>query len=168
MSGQGVARVRSRPGHARETGLARAEHEARAEFPSMSGLEWAKGTRCLIVDDVAAQRLILSTIVSSLGVDVDVASDGGQAVLMVTQKRYDLIFMDVSMPSMDGWTATRLIRDHEEDRGHAPTPIYIVSSHDSCLEILSSDDSGADGHISKPVMVKNIVRAVFSALKASA
>ena len=134
----------------------------------MSGLDWAKGTRCLIVDDVPAQRLILSTIVSTLGVDVNVAADGAQAVVMAKQQRYDLIFMDISMPSMDGWTATRLIRDHEACLGHSPTPIYIVSSHDSCLEILSSDDAGADGHIPKPVMVKNIVRAVYSALKASA
>jgi len=145
--------------------LDRSEAREGAESASAPGPVLAKGTRCLIVDDVPAQRLILSTIVSSLGAGADVASDGAQAVLMAQQQRYDLIFMDVSMPSMDGLTAAKLIRSNEQYCGQSKAKIYIVTSHDSYIDILNAADAGADGHINKPVSVKNIVNAILSSLK---
>ena len=135
------------------------------DFTPESPAPLTQGTRCLIVDDVAAQRLILLTIVRSLGVDADVAVDGAQAVAMARQQRYDLIFMDVSMPSMDGLTATRLIRVHEAFMGRSATPIFIVTSHDSYVEIQGASAAGADGHIPKPVMVQTIVKALMSVIR---
>jgi signal transduction histidine kinase len=86
--------------------------------------------RLLVVDDNATNREILQTILRQLGVEAECACDGAEAVEAVRNGRYDLIFMDVQMPVMDGITATRAIRTLEREEGRPTTPVIVVSTAD--------------------------------------
>ena len=72
-----------------------------------------RGKRILLVEDNALNREIATTILESAGITVDTAEDGIEAVSIMShapEDRYDLILMDIQMPKMDGYTATREIR----------------------------------------------------------
>ncbi len=106
--------------------------------------------RLLLAEDHAPNVLVAKTFAEMFGYSVDVAEDGRQALLMWRTGRYRLILMDVQMPNMDGFQATRAIRDAERSRGLGHTPIIGMTAHaldsarDRCI------DSGMDDYISKP------------------
>ena len=72
-----------------------------------------RGKRILVVDDIEANRIVLNKILGTLGADCDIATNGQEAVAKFEAsllEEYDLILMDVQMPVMDGYTATKAIR----------------------------------------------------------
>lgn len=88
---------------------------------------------------------------------IDIASDGKEAFEMYQRKAYDLIFMDVQMPVMDGLESTKLIREFEQSSGtlHRALIVALTGSEleenkDLCLEI------GMDDFIEKPIRVEMI------------
>ena len=116
--------------------------------------------RALVADDHEGHQQLLSAILSSLGVEVDIACDGVEAVEAATQGRYDLILMDISMPRMDGLEATRRIRQHEKGAARPRTNIIVVSSHAEAADFASSQHAGADGHVTKPLSVAGLLGAI--------
>ena len=71
----------------------------------------APSPRILVVEDEALNRALIRRMLRTLGVDADYATDGGEAVAAAKATAYDLIFMDLRMPRVDGFVATRAIRD---------------------------------------------------------
>ncbi len=116
--------------------------------------------RALVVDDHEGHQQLLSAILSSLGVEVEVARDGVEAVDAVSTGRFDLILMDISMPRMDGLEATRRIRDIERAHAAHRANIIVVSSHGEVHDLRWSHDAGADGHVTKPVSVAGLLGAI--------
>ena len=90
---------------------------------------------------------------------VDTASNGEEAVSMTTKKHYDLIIMDIQMPIMDGYEATRHIRRLEQ---YSNTPIIAMtanamkSDQERCLQ------AGMNGYISKPIDAENVIQQLES------
>ncbi len=112
------------------------------------------GARVLLVEDNRVNREVALRMLGNLGIDVAVAKDGEEAVARVAADRFDLILMDCQMPLMDGYEATRAIRDWELRTGQAAEPrIPIVAmtanalqgDREKCL------DCGMDDYISKPI-----------------
>ncbi len=106
--------------------------------------------RVLVVDDSTENRLLLVTILNSVGFDVREASDGQQAVEVAADWRPRVIFMDRRMPVMDGLEATRRIRDLEREEGRYPSVIVATTAsvfEQERAEILAS---GFDELIIKP------------------
>lgn len=106
--------------------------------------------RVLVVDDSAENRLLLVTILSSVGFEVREATDGQEAVDVVSDWRPRVIFMDRRMPVMDGLEATRRIRDMEREEGRYPSVIVATTAsvfEQERAEILAS---GFDELIIKP------------------
>ena len=108
----------------------------------------------LVVDDHPINRKLMVSMLEKIGLAADLAEDGRQAVNMAENKSYDLIFMDLQMPVMDGLEATRLIR---EKKRSGPEPIIIAMTanvmdgiQNRCLE------AGMNEYISKPVKVGSI------------
>jgi two-component system sensor histidine kinase/response regulator len=87
------------------------------------------------------------------------AEDGREAVEAVTNAHFDLVFMDVQMPEMDGLSATRRIREMERERG-GHTPIIAMTAHAMAGDRERCLDSGMDGYISKPVRKEDLLNAI--------
>ena len=109
----------------------------------------------LVVDDIAANRLIAEKMLVKLGYQVEKASDGRKAVEAASNSSYDLIFMDIQMPVMDGLEATRHIRQLKDEQGRVPIIAMTANTQESdrqdCLE------SGMDDFIGKPFVKKELL-----------
>ncbi|MDR2861555.1 MAG: response regulator, partial [Syntrophobacterales bacterium] len=120
------------------------------------------GRRVLLVDDVDINRMILAELLEPTNVSVDEVEDGQQAVSQFEtspEGYYDLIFMDIQMPHMDGYEATRRIR--AMSRGDAGTvPIVAMTANAYREDIDKALQAGMNEHLSKPVDVKAIMRVL--------
>jgi len=115
----------------------------------------------LVVEDNPTNRLVALKFLSKLNLEADVAVNGVEAVEILRKRRYELVFMDVQMPEMDGLAATRLIRDPASGVCDTTVPVVAMTAHamkedsDRCLE------AGMDAHISKPISI-NALREVVT------
>jgi len=111
-------------------------------------LDLIRKMRVLVVDDNSINRRVLVRLLGNIGVqDVAAASSAAEAMELVERGAFDLVFMDVQMPDIDGYMATRMIRD----KGHKNVKIFACSAHAFETDIKRSLDEGLDGHISKPI-----------------
>lgn len=115
--------------------------------------------RVLAVDDNPANLKLIITLLESIGVQADGAINGEEAVTAVQQVRYDLIFMDIQMPGMDGKQATARIRQLEP--AHTRIPIIALTAHALAEERQSMLDSGMDDYLTKPVDEDQLQRTLF-------
>ncbi|TVO62632.1 SpoIIE family protein phosphatase [Denitromonas ohlonensis] len=109
----------------------------------------------LVVDDTSANRNLMAAFLAKLGHEAVFAVDGVEALERFGQRRPDMILMDLMMPRMDGFEATRLVRERQ---GAIWTPIVIMSALNSDADIVAGLDAGADDYLVKPVSF-----AVFAA-----
>ena len=106
--------------------------------------------RILLAEDTPTNQRVATLQVQRLGYAVDVVNDGSEAVEAVKSNSYDLILMDCQMPVMDGYTATRRIREHEVETGRH---ITIVALTANALERdrRACFDAGMDAYLAKPL-----------------
>ena len=121
--------------------------------------------RILVADDVAVNQRLLQRMLEKLGHQVTVVADGRQAVDMVSVETFDLAFMDVQMPVMDGLEATLEIRRRERVRGPR-LPIVAVTAHAMQGDKERFLAAGMDGYISKPIGQADVAGVIASALQA--
>jgi two-component system, NarL family, sensor histidine kinase BarA len=119
------------------------------------------------VDDNAVNREVLREALLSLGVEADFAVNGAEAVDAAAKKSYDLIFMDGSMPEMDGFTATKLIRKQEASVGR-PTCIVALTAQVRGADAEAWAAAGADRHMTKPFTSARLTEALEAAGQADA
>jgi CheY-like chemotaxis protein len=107
-------------------------------------------------DDLINQQLALK-LLSKLGYEADIASNGNEALEMVSEKNYDIILMDVLMPEMDGFEATKMIRLCLDTQPIivAVTASAMSGDRDKCLE------AGMDDYICKPIIIEELA-ALFA------
>ncbi|MFN3746284.1 MAG: ATP-binding protein [Hyphomicrobiaceae bacterium] len=94
-----------------------------------AGCEIFAGLRVLAADDSAINREVLTEALTRLQVDVVSVENGQDAKERVERETFDLVFMDVSMPVLDGFQAARAIRDWEKSAGRTPVPIIALTAH---------------------------------------
>lgn len=111
-------------------------------------------TRVLIVDDVAAGRLLLKKLLAPLGVTIKEAKNGAEAVKMEEEWRPHMIFMDLRMPVMDGEQAGRKIKDTRGDEA----PVIIAITASVFRENLMTPETPFDGYVSKPFRIDEVVQ----------
>lgn len=102
----------------------------------------------LVVDDAAANRQILAVFLKKIGHTVDLAEDGAQAVARFSPQAHDLVIMDVMMPVMDGYEATRRIKALCGDRW---VPVVFLSALDKDESLVAGLAAGGDDYLPKPV-----------------
>jgi len=102
----------------------------------------------LVVEDFEDSRFMMRRLLEMAGYSVLEASDGEQAVQMAVESRPVLILMDLSLPKLDGLSATRQIR---QKRGLKTIPIVAVSAHDSPESRNEALAAGCDEYITKPI-----------------
>lgn len=102
--------------------------------------------KCLLVDDAPENQFLLSRILDRLGFDVEVASNGAEAIECASRGKHDFILMDMEMPVLDGFEATRELRS----RGYEK-PIIALTAHSLAEEKVKILACGCDAHLAKPV-----------------
>ncbi len=123
--------------------------------------------RALIVDDVELNRIIAETLFSDLGLKVELAEDGRQALDMVaasTPGYYDFVLMDMQMPELDGCSATKAIRQLDRPDA-AALPVIAMTANVTKDDIAMCLESGMNGHIGKPINLDNAISAVTDILR---
>ncbi|MEG3640175.1 ATP-binding protein [Magnetococcus sp. PR-3] len=117
----------------------------------------SKKLKILFVEDAQDNITLIKAYLKQTPHAISVALDGIDAVNQVRENPFDLIFMDIQMPNMDGLTATREIRDWEREQGREATPIFALSAHAFTEAIEHSLDAGCNGHITKPIKKQEIL-----------
>jgi len=107
--------------------------------------------RVLVVEDNAVNQMVAQGMLNKFGIQIDIAGNGEEAITALTQLPYDLVFMDCQMPVMDGFTATRQIRDPQSGVKNCAIPVIAMTANamqgdrERCLE------AGMNDYIAKPV-----------------
>ena len=114
----------------------------------------------LLAEDSADNRLLVQSYLKSASYEVDIAENGEIAVDKFTSSNYDLVLMDVQMPVMDGYAATRSIRNWEYSNERKPTPIVALTAHALQEDILTSLAAGCNTHMSKPIRRAELLQAI--------
>ncbi len=120
------------------------------------------GKHVLLVEDNELNREIATAILKETGMTVDSVEDGDIAVMTIDREpadKYDLIFMDVQMPRMDGYTATREIRTLP-DNVKANIPIVAMTANAFEEDKKKAYESGMNGHIIKPISIEEIAKVL--------
>ena len=126
-----------------------------------------KGKKLLLVEDNALNRELAQEILKEAGFAVDTAEDGEIAVQKMRQAapgQYDLILMDIQMPKMDGYEATRQIRALP-DAAKAGIPIFAMTANAFEEDRQNALEAGMDGHIAKPLDIPHLLHVLADALK---
>jgi signal transduction histidine kinase len=126
----------------------------RAEIPPLEAIHdelgLIKNLKVLVVDDNSINRRVLLRLLGRIGfLDCESVSSATDAIELLETRKFDLVFMDVQMPDINGYMATRMIRE----QGHTNLKIIACSAHAFEADIKRSLDEGMDGHISKPIEV---------------
>ena len=133
---------------------------------SAQGAELIKGKRILLAEDNDLNAEIALFILRNMGLEVERVEDGAQCVSTLEQQpagTYDLIFMDVQMPKMDGYTATQNIRALD-DKKKAAIPIVAMTANAFAEDRERALAAGMNGHIAKPIDVKKLEQVLVKLL----
>ncbi len=124
---------------------------------SGSGAAAVSTARILLADDYLANQQVAAMHLASVGYQVDVAENGRIALDLYANNPYDLILMDIEMPVMDGYAATRAIRSMEQERHMAPVPIIAVTAHALKGNEEKCRKCGMNDFITKPLRRKKLL-----------
>jgi len=116
--------------------------------------------RILLAEDSAAIRAFTQTYFKDTPYQLDMAENGQVAVEMFQSVRYDLVFMDVEMPVMNGIAATREIRQWEQEEDLDSIPIIALTSHDQKEKLLETLEAGCTAHLIKPLTKETMLKTI--------
>jgi CheY-like chemotaxis protein len=114
----------------------------------------------LLVEDSEDNRFLVLAYLKKTPYRIDTADNGQIAVEKFMSQAYDLILMDMQMPVMDGYTATREIRRREREEERKRTPIISLTAHALKEDIQKSLDAGCDAHLTKPINKRLLLDAI--------
>ncbi len=115
------------------------------------------GKKILIVEDNEMNRDMLTRRLQRKGYDICVAEDGESGVAMATSEKPDLILMDMSLPVLDGWEATRRIKANPD---LASIPIVGLSAHAMETDRVKALEAGCDDYDTKPVELERLLAII--------
>lgn len=114
------------------------------------------GLRILVAEDHLLSQKVIRGMIHKLGLEVDIVANGAEAVRAVMEDDYDIVLMDCEMPEMDGFEATRHIREWEKHQHRPPIPIIALTAHILREHQDRSIAAGMNAYVSKPVEMSNL------------
>jgi two-component system, cell cycle response regulator DivK len=124
-------------------------------------METDRVAKILLVEDNEMNRDMLSRRLKRNGYDVVIAIDGQQGVDMAASEAPDLILMDMSLPVIDGWEATRRVKANEETRG---IPVIALTAHAMAGDREKAIEAGCEDYDTKPVEITRLLEKITTLL----
>ncbi len=121
--------------------------------------------RLLVVDDKEPDRAVVREALIPLGVSVDEASDGQAAIEKLSGQRYDLVVMNLSMPLLDGYAATEMIRDGRAGTGASAIPVIAYTEQPYTVAHGKTSKAGMQGLITKPCSEYELIREMAGVIR---
>lgn len=115
----------------------------------------------LVVDDSTTLRRLMELILVPLGIDIDFVDSGERAVELSKRKHYDIIFLDVLLPGIDGYRVCKTLKG---DKRTKSTRIVMLTSKDSAIDKVRGMMAGTDVYLTKPVDRVDLIRAIDKCL----
>ena len=123
----------------------------------LSEREHFEGMRILLAEDIDINREIIVALLEPTGIQIDCAEDGGIAYRMFQEDpTYDMIFMDIHMPEVDGYTSTKMIRALPDPRART-VPIIAMTANVFREDIEKCLDAGMNAHVGKPIDIEDVM-----------
>jgi CheY-like chemotaxis protein len=125
--------------------------------------------KILVVEDVEIARNVMNLILKKINCNVDMAKNGIEALKLYFANKYDLIFMDLGLPDINGVTITKIIRSYEKVDS-LPVRVVAITTHEDTSHREECFNVGMDAFLTKPVdisVVQNIVNELMSSRIAS-
>ena len=124
--------------------------------------------RILLVEDNPDNRMLIRAYLKKTPYVITEAENGQEAVDAFKHDGFDLVLMDVQMPVMDGYAATRAIRDWEREQGRAPVTVLALTANAVKEDVERSLAAGCDAHLTKPIKKRVLLEALAAHLPAGA
>jgi signal transduction histidine kinase/CheY-like chemotaxis protein len=120
--------------------------------------------RVLVVDDNHVNRLVAGEMLGHMGLEVAEAEDGQEALDRIARERFDVVLMDCMMPGLDGFAATRRLREREEREGLPRLPVVALTANVMEGDLDRCAEAGMDRHLGKPFTMAELRAAVVAAM----
>ncbi len=146
--------------------IARALGKAKVivEKPKAESVTASKDKRVLsilLAEDNKDNRFLIQAYLKKTRYKIDIAENGKIAVKKFKSNKYDLVLMDIQMPEMDGYTATKMIRKWEKQKRVKSTPIIALTAYALKEEVQKSLDIGCTAHLSKPITKAKLLQTIY-------
>jgi CheY-like chemotaxis protein len=132
-------------------------------FTADAGMAAVHPMKNLVAEDNAVNRRMMETMLKRFGYAADFAEDGKLAVAALQRKRYDLVFMDMQMPEMDGCTAARTFRQWERASQRPPVPIVALTANAMAGDKEKCIRAGMNAYLTKPLKLDELRRVLTQA-----
>ena len=135
---------------------------------SQQALPRFRGNKILLVEDNPVNQRVAQRILQNLAAEVTIANNGAEALERIADSTFDAVLMDCQMPVMDGFTATRRIRELELSSGAKRLPIIALTANVMSEDRENCIAAGMDAHLGKPIEPAQVIEALSRFLKAPA
>lgn len=135
-------------------------NQKKASQPGETSNIKSKRLKILIVDDTDDNRMLIKAFLKNLPHELFEATNGEKALEFIKQIHPDLILMDMQMPVMDGYTATKAIREFEKSNNLVPTQIWALTAYALKNEVTKSLEVGCNLHLVKPIRRNDLISAI--------
>jgi signal transduction histidine kinase/AmiR/NasT family two-component response regulator len=126
------------------------------------------GARVLVAEDHPTNQKVVQLILDSVGVTPVIVENGQLALDLLKAERFDVVLMDMQMPELDGLSATILLRAWERETGAPRTPVIMLTANALDEHVRSSQEAGADLHLSKPIHAQALIESIMHAIRSPA
>ncbi len=117
----------------------------------------------LVVDDSSTMRRLMNITLEQLGMNIEFADCGTDALALVKSRAYDIVFLDVILPDVDGYRVCKTIKGNKHSRN---IPVILLTSRDSAFDKVRGKMSGADAYLTKPLDRAVLLQAIHRHLAA--
>ncbi len=124
------------------------------------------GARVLVAEDHPTNQKVVELILESVGVTPTIVENGALALAALKAERFDVVLMDMQMPELDGLSATVMLRAWEKQTGSRRTPVIMLTANALDDHVRSSQEAGADLHLSKPIHAQALIESIMHAIAA--
>ena len=131
-----------------------------AEDPELISFSFKNEKRILLAEDYLHNRIVVQQYLKNTAATIDIAENGAEAVRKYKAGHFDLILMDMQMPVMDGFTATEIIREYEQQAELQPVPIIACTAYSMHADSSKCLAVGCDAHLSKPMKKSEFIKAL--------